>query len=77
MRVLRRPRFREACVNRLTERLRGVRHHLARFETKPLLIDRIVNQHLQAWKAGGWTDTGRGNITLFNVKALEAIAHES
>ncbi len=37
----------------------------------------IVNQHLQVWKARGWIRSGRGNITLSNVRSLEALTHAS
>jgi CRP/FNR family transcriptional regulator, cyclic AMP receptor protein len=39
------------------------------------LSRQIVNQHLQAWKARGWIQSGRGNITLGNVRSLEALTH--
>jgi CRP/FNR family cyclic AMP-dependent transcriptional regulator len=37
----------------------------------------IVNQHLQAWKARGWVQSGRGSITLGNVRSLQALTHAS
>jgi CRP/FNR family cyclic AMP-dependent transcriptional regulator len=37
----------------------------------------IVNQHLQAWKARGLVQSGRGSITLGNVRSLEALTHAS
>jgi len=36
----------------------------------------IVNQHLQAWKAKGWVGSGRGNITLADIRSLEVLAHQ-
>lgn len=36
----------------------------------------IVNQHLQAWKAKGWIVSGRGNVTICNVRSLENLARE-
>jgi len=36
----------------------------------------IVNQHLQAWKAKGWLTSGRGSVTLCNVRSLENVARE-
>lgn len=37
----------------------------------------IVNQYLQEWKANGWIVSGRGNITMTNVSALERLTHEA
>ena len=36
----------------------------------------IVNQHLQAWKQQGWVASGRGNITLTDLRSLERLARE-
>src|SRR5262249_51647560 len=40
------------------------------------LSRQVVNQHLQAWKQSGWISSGRGNITLLDVAALDNITHE-
>jgi CRP-like cAMP-binding protein len=37
----------------------------------------IVNQHLQTWKSAGWIQLGRGNVTVGNVRCLEALIRES
>jgi CRP-like cAMP-binding protein len=37
----------------------------------------IVNQHLQGWKARRWVLSGRGNITLADVRSLEVVARET
>ena len=37
----------------------------------------IVNQHLQSWKSKGWIESGRGNVTVCNVRCLETLAPES
>jgi CRP/FNR family transcriptional regulator, cyclic AMP receptor protein len=54
----------------------GVRVRLSQEELAQFLgVSRqIVNQHLQAWKAKGWIDSGRGNVTLCNSRALENLA---
>jgi CRP/FNR family cyclic AMP-dependent transcriptional regulator len=36
----------------------------------------IVNQHLQTWKQQGWVTSGRGSITLADVRSLERLAGE-
>jgi hypothetical protein len=36
-----------------------------------------VNQHLQSWKSQGWIQSGRGNVTVCNVRCLETLAPES
>jgi CRP-like cAMP-binding protein len=38
------------------------------------LSSQIVNQHLPQWKREGWIDLCRGNMTITNLNALEAIA---
>jgi CRP/FNR family transcriptional regulator, cyclic AMP receptor protein len=40
------------------------------------LSRQIVNQHLQAWKQEGWIVSGRGSVTLADVRSLEKIARE-
>jgi CRP-like cAMP-binding protein len=37
------------------------------------LSRQIVNHHLQHWKAKGWVDLGRGNITIRGERALQTI----
>jgi CRP/FNR family cyclic AMP-dependent transcriptional regulator len=41
------------------------------------LSRQVVNQHLQVWKQEGWITSGRGSITLADVRALERVAHET
>ena len=36
----------------------------------------IVNQHLQAWKQAGWIVSGRGSVTLADIRSLEKVARE-
>jgi len=36
----------------------------------------VVNQHLQVLKAKGWIRSGRGQVTLCNVRSLEELARE-
>lgn len=38
------------------------------------LSRQMVNQYLQQWKAHGWVQLGRGQITLLRVDALEGVA---
>src|SRR5262249_22678968 len=38
------------------------------------LSRQVVNQHLQAWKQAGWVSSGRGSITLADVRALDELA---
>jgi CRP-like cAMP-binding protein len=40
------------------------------------LSRQVINQHLQAWKQEGWITSGRGSITLADVRALENLARE-
>ena len=40
------------------------------------LSRQIVNQHLQAWKQEGWIVSGRGSVTLADVRSLEKVARE-
>jgi CRP-like cAMP-binding protein len=37
------------------------------------LSRQIVNQHLQHWKAQHWVALGRGNITIVDPVALQAV----
>lgn len=41
------------------------------------LSRQVVNQHLQAWKQAGWVTSGRGSITLADVRALERVTREA
>ena len=34
----------------------------------------VVNQHLQGWKAQGWVDLGRGNVTVRHEEAIRRAA---
>jgi CRP/FNR family cyclic AMP-dependent transcriptional regulator len=34
----------------------------------------VVNQHLQAWKQAGWVSSGRGSITLADVRSLHKVS---
>jgi len=40
------------------------------------LSRQIINQHLQAWKQEGWIVSGRGSVTLADVRSLERVASE-
>jgi len=57
----------------------GIRLNISQEELAQFLgVSRqIVNQHLQVWKADGWIQSGRGNITVCNVRALEAFSRQS
>lgn len=37
----------------------------------------IVNQHLRSWKSNGWLESGRGSVTVRNIRSLEAMIRES
>ena len=41
------------------------------------LSRQIVNQHLRTWSDRSWIATGRGNVTITNVRALKNMTHES
>ena len=41
------------------------------------LSRQIVNQHLQHWKAQRWVALGRGNITIVDSDALQAMADDA
>jgi len=57
----------------------GTKLHISQEELAQFLgVSRqIVNQYLQGWKAKGWILSGRGNVTIANVPALERVARES
>lgn len=57
----------------------GIRLNISQEELAQFLgVSRqIVNQHLQSWKADGWIQPGRGNITVCNVRALETFSRAS
>jgi CRP/FNR family transcriptional regulator, cyclic AMP receptor protein len=37
----------------------------------------IVNQHLRTWKASGWLESGRGSVTVRDIRSLQALIRES
>ncbi len=41
------------------------------------LSRQVINQHLQAWKQQGWIASGRGSITLADIRSLESLAREA
>jgi CRP/FNR family transcriptional regulator, cyclic AMP receptor protein len=41
------------------------------------LSRQVINQHLQAWKQEGWITSGRGSITLADIRSLENLARDA
>lgn len=41
------------------------------------LSRQVINQHLQGWKQAGWITSGRGSITLADIRAVEKLASEA
>ncbi len=41
------------------------------------LSRQVINQHLQDWKQAGWITSGRGSITLADVRSIENLSREA
>ncbi len=54
---------------------RGIRLSLSQEDLAHFvsLSRQVVNQYLQSWKAAGWVELGRNNITVIDTDALQEI----